>query len=153
MTPGPQSARIREATPADAAAITQLLTELGYPDSVDAVAARIARAKPDGPDAVLVANLGGVVAGVASIHMIPLFHKNGYLARITSFVVAADLRHRGVGTALLDGCERWAWKRGAERLEVTSGDERDDAHRFYERQGLPRQGMRFSKWLHKPATE
>ena len=153
MTSGPLSTSTREATPADAAAITQLLTELGYPNTVDAVAARIARAKPEGPDAVLVANLGGVVAGVASIHIIPLFHNNLHLARITSFVVAEDLRHRGVGTALLGACERWAWKHRAERLEVTSGDERDGSHRFYERQGLPRQGMRFCKWLHKPATQ
>ena len=90
---------------------------------------------------------------IASLHLISLFHRDGFLARVTSFVVAEDLRHRGVGTALLGACERWAWKHRAERLEVTSGDGRDDAHRFYERQGYARQGMRFSKWLHKPARE
>ena len=153
MTSEPLAASVRHATPADAAAITVLLAELGYPDSVGAVASRVARATADGPDAVLVSNLGGVVAAVASIHLIPLFHRDGFLARVTSFVVAEDLRHRGVGTALLGACERWAWKRRAERLEITSGDERDGAHRFYERQGYARQGLRLSKWLHKSARE
>ena len=153
MTTAPLAASVRHATPTDAAAITVLLAELGYPDTVDAVAGRIARATAGGPDTVLVSTLGGVVAAVASIHLIPLFHRDGFLARVTSFVVAEDLRHRGVGTALLGACERWAWTQRAERLEVTSGDERQDAHRFYERQGYARQGRRFSKWLHKPARE
>ena len=153
MSGEPLGASVRHATPADAAAITVLLGELGYPDTVEAVARRVARSREDGPDAVLVARLGGVVAAVASLHLIPLFHRDGFLARVTSFVVAEDLRHRGVGTALLGACERWAWKHRAERLEVTSGDGRDDAHSFYERQGYTRQGMRFSKWLHKSAAE
>ena len=153
MSGEPLGASVRHATPADAAVITVLLAELGYSDAVDAVAKRVARATPDGPDTVLVASLGGVVAGVASIHLIPLFHRDGFLARITSFVVAEDLRQRGVGTALLGACERWAWKQRAERLELTSGDERENAHRFYERQGYARQGVRLSKWLQRTAYE
>src|SRR5215831_4627899 len=138
---------VRHASGADAAAIAVLMAELGYPDSVDAISARVTRARPEGPDGTLVAEHDGLVAGVASLHLIPLFHRGGQLARVTSFVVASHLRGQGVGTALLAACERWAAERLAERVEITSGDTRDDAHTFYERRGFAREGQRFSKWV------
>jgi len=139
--------RIRSATPADAPAIAALMVELGYPDGVAAIEARIARACPDGPDAVLLAEHDGRAAGAASVHLIPLFHRDGLLARLTSFVVTRELQGRGIGSALLTACERWAAERGAERIEITSGDERDEAHHFYEQRGFAREGQRFSKWV------
>ena len=122
-----------------------LMVELGYPDSAMAIEARVSRSHAGGPDSVLLAEHAGRAAGVASLHLIPLFHRDGFLARITSFVITSDLRRRGIGTALLDACERWAAEHGAERVEITSGDARDDAHAFYERRGFAHEGQRFSK--------
>ena len=136
---------VRLATPADASTIVALMAELGYPDSPAAIEARVARTQSGG--AVLLAEQDGRVAAVASVHLIPLFHCDRFLARITSFVVTAGLRGRGVGSTLLQASESWSREHGAERIEITSGDERDDAHGFYERRGFARQGQRFSKWL------
>src|SRR5262249_3636723 len=105
---------------------------------------RISRTNADDRTIILLAEQDGRAAGVASIHLIPLFHCDSFLARITSFVVARELRRRGIGTALLVACERWAAEHSAERAEITSGDSRDDAHRFYEQRGLAREGQRFS---------
>lgn len=138
---------VRHATPADAPAIAELMAELGYPVRIAAIEARVARARPEGPDAVLLVEHQGRAAGVAGLHLIPLFHRDGFLARITTFVVASDVRRRGVGTALLTACERWAAERQAERVEITSGDARDDAHAFYEKSRFTREGQRFSKWV------
>ena len=44
------------------------------------------------------------------------------------------LRSRGTGKALLDAAKDWARERGATHLELDSGVERTDAHRFYERE-------------------
>src|SRR5262245_6124995 len=145
----PSGTSIRHAISADAHAIATLMAELGYPDSITAVAARVARTRPEGPDAVLFAEHEGRAAGVASIHLIPLFQRDGLLARLTSFVVARDLQGRGVGSALLTACERWAAECHAERVEITSGDERHDANGFYEHRGFAREGQRFSKWLER----
>jgi len=138
---------VRHATEADAPAIAVLMAQLGYPDTVAAISARVAKAGPEGPDAVLVAEHDGIAAGVAGVHLIPLFHRDGFLARITSLVVASHLYGRGIGSALLAACERWAADHHAERVEITSGDARDEAHGFYEHRGFAREGQRFSKWV------
>jgi len=140
---------VRHATAEDAPAIATLMAELGYPDDATVVEARVARSCPEGPDTVFIAEFDGEAAGVGSVHLIPLFHRDGYLARITSFVVASELHGRGIGTALLKACERWAADHLAERVEITSGDERDAAHAFYERRGFAREGQRFSKWVRR----
>lgn len=140
---------VRHATAGDCAAIAVLLAELGYPDSPAAVEARLVKSRTDGPDAVLVVERDGLATGFASIHLIPLFHRDGFLARITSFVVARHLRGRGIGTELLSACERWAADHSSERVEITSGDERHEAHGFYEGRGFEREGQRFSKWVRR----
>lgn len=136
---------IRIATAADSGAVAALLSELGYPDSENAVAARLAALIAHERDVVLVAVRDSGVCAVASIHLIPLFHRDDHLARVTSFVVAESHRRQGVGSALITACEAWAHERGAKRVEITSGDQRDDAHAFYERHGFGRQGVRLTK--------
>lgn len=139
--------RIRAAHPQDGAAIAALLGDLGYPADPETAGLRVSRLNTDARSALFVAELGEAIVGLASIHRIPLFHKDGELARITSLVVAQNRRRRGVGTALLGACEAWAGKSGAERLELTSGDHRVDAHAFYELAGFEREGVRMTRWV------
>jgi GNAT superfamily N-acetyltransferase len=44
-------------------------------------------------------------------------------------------RSQGIGTMLLGRAREWAAASGATHLELDSGSERVDAHRFYEREG------------------
>ena len=138
---------VRTATTADADAVGALLLQLGYPTDQASAAARIARHTVDPGSTVLVAVRGDAACGLATVHLIPLFHRDGSLARITSFAVSSSSQHRGVGTLLMAACETFARTRGAERLEVTSGDRRPGAHAFYEHRGFEREGVRMTRWL------
>jgi len=111
------------------------------------VAARIARLSTVAGSAMLVATRSKCVCALATLHLIPLFHRDASLARITSFIVTNAARRSGVGSALLAACEDYAMSHGAERVEVTSGDRRPDAHAFYERRGFEREGVRMTRWL------
>jgi len=145
MTTGP--IEVRAATLDDAAAIAELLRQLGYPNTPDEVRGRLDAMGTDAGDRGLVACADDAVLGFAAVHLIPMIHHDGCVARITAFVVADSARGRGIGTALFAACEAYAASRAAERLEVTSGDQRTGAHAFYIRRGCAREGQRFTKRL------
>jgi GNAT superfamily N-acetyltransferase len=140
-------AAIREAHVGDAPGVATLLAQLGYPDDRQAVASRLAAASTSGNDIVFLAVDGVVPLGLSAVHIIPLFHRSSSVARVTAFVVSENVRRTGIGSALIRACERFAYSRGAERLEVTSGDWRSDAHSFYLALGFQREGTRLSKYL------
>ena len=138
---------VRRAEPADAAEIARCLDALGYGTPASLVRERLARfARSDG-DAVFVAGgePGARLLGVASVHVLPLFHAAGYLARLTALAVVEEARGAGVGRALVAAVEAWAWALGARRVEVTSGDHRPAAHAFYQAIGYASDERRFVK--------
>ena len=55
------------------------------------------------------------------------------MARLTSLVVAAEVRDQGVGRRLVEAAETWAVQHGCDRIQVSSGrrPEREAAHAFY----------------------
>lgn len=57
---------------------------------------------------------------------------NGRYFMLYDLVTSASHRSAGYGEHLLTFVERWAEARGCERIELTSGLERTEAHRFYE---------------------
>lgn len=137
---------VRAAEVGDAAAVAELLGELGYPADAAHAAERIRSLSGDSRGTVIVACVNGDVCGLASIHLLPLIHRDAMLARITGLVVKASDQGRGVGTSLLAAAEQFARSKGAERVEVTSGDNRVAAHAFYESRGFSREGTRLTKW-------
>lgn len=138
---------VRQFQPSDIAAAARLLGELGYPSSVIALAARLDAVLESEVDFVLVAVHEHRLVGFASVHLIPLVHRDGFVARLTSFVVTNTMRRRRLGSSLLEACQRHARAFGAERMEVTSGDSRSGAHAFYVEGGFHREGQRFTKRL------
>src|SRR5262245_36858866 len=112
---------IRTADSDDARGVVSLLTELGYSDNVRNVESRIQRFARSERDRIFVALVSERRVGLASVHLIPLMHRDGFVARVTSFVVAAAMRRQGVGAALLQECEEYARSTDAERMEITSG--------------------------------
>lgn len=136
---------IRESRPSDHTAIAALLRQLGYPATPALVLEKIEALLSSPTDQVIVAAAHGEVIGSISLHAFPLFHATGCLGRITSMVVDARYRECGVGSALMSAAERWFEEAGCVKLEVTSGDHRPDAHRFYEKHGFLRDGQRLSR--------
>jgi GNAT superfamily N-acetyltransferase len=129
----------------DHVAIAALMAQLGYPATPMQILARLQALGASAADGILVAAVGGEVVGVISLHALPLFHMAGALGRITALVV--DQRHRsaGIGGALVIAAQHWFTAAGCVKLEVTSGDQRLDAHRFYQRHGFVRDGQRLTR--------
>jgi GNAT superfamily N-acetyltransferase len=137
---------IRDARADDTAAIADLLTQLGYPGEADAVEARLDRLRVVG-DRVIVAELDGVVVGLAHLQVSPAIERDRPAGKVGALVVDAAHRGLGVGRALVHALESEARLRGCELLYLTTSERRDEAHAFYESVGLQQTGRRYSRTL------
>ena len=141
--------KVRDARAADAAALTGLLAELGYPECGGLLPERLRDFADDAASFVLVAEDAGRVLGLASASVMPLLHEDGSWCRLSALVVTGDSRRAGVGRALVAEVEARARARGCRYLEVTSGErpEREAAHGFYRALGLEEVSRRYLKEL------
>jgi len=128
---------VREATLSDAAALAALSTQLGYPSTPDQTAERLRLLRERPANAVLVAEEGGVLVGWLHVCAM-LFLESPPFAEVAGLVVDEAHRGKGVGKLLLEAAARWAMERGYDKLRVRSNVVREDAHRFYEREGFRR---------------
>ena len=142
MTP---SVHLRTPAVEDAPALVPLLGELGYSVAEATVRTNIINLANGPADRAWVAEGTKGIVGLVSVHLTPLFHAPGYLGRITSLVVRSDARGSGVGRMLMQQAQEFCWGAGCERIELTSGDTRDQAHRFYQQLGFQLQSRRFVK--------
>jgi GNAT superfamily N-acetyltransferase len=126
-------------------AIAALLDELGYPSTAAQVEARLA-ALPAG-ELVLVAEIDGQVAGLAGLRVEPLIERDEPSGRLTALVVASRWRGRGLGESVVRAVEEEARARGCQRIVLSSGNHRGEAHAFYERLAYEATGRRFAKEL------
>ena len=128
---------IRPAAMADAAAISRLLPELGYAANPQDIERRLGRLGGIADHAVMVAQLGGHVAGLCHVQGVPLLASDGY-AEVQALAVAVSSRRMGIGASLLSAAVAWAGARGHARVRLRSGVHRQEAHVFYEAQGFAR---------------
>ena len=149
---------IRDATPADAGAIVDLIAggalEPTTPSEADRLgaAATIEEGRRS-DDGVIVAEIRGEVVGVCQLLILRHLHNGGRLcAEVESMHVRADLRSQGVGKALLEEVERRARSLGCYRIQLTSNAARVDAHRFYERNGYAPSHRGFKRLLERPSS-
>ena len=143
---------IRRAGPADAAEMSALAGQLGYPTRIEPLVRRLCAvlARPD--HEALLAEIDGAIVGW--VHVLQTANVEADLcAAIGGLVVDAAHRGRGVGTALLAAAEEWAIRRGERRIRVRSNVVRTEAHRFYENHGytLIKHQAVFDKTLGPPA--
>ena len=137
MSPPGTGPHLRPARLGDASAIAELSRQLGYPATGEEVVRRLAGlAEHAGDDGVLVAEIAsrGVVGW---IHVSVLRHlESEPYAEIVGLVVHEESRGQGVGAALVAAARTWALDRGLARLDVRTNVVREDAYRFYEREGF-----------------
>lgn len=138
---------LRPALPEDAAALAELLGQLGYPSSEEDVRERLGRVGCSERRAVIVAELGGRVAGLSVGEIHDVLTSGEPVAKLHLLVVDEGLRGRGIGRMLLRAFEAWAREGGALRLSLTSATRRAEAHAFYRAAGWEETGKRFGRVL------
>lgn len=86
---------------------------------------------------ILVAEIGGRVAGCLQLTMIPGLSRLGMLrAQIEGVRVDESRRGEGIGEKLFQDAIERARKAGCGLVQLTTDASRPDAHRFYERLGF-----------------
>lgn len=138
---------IRQATPSDAEAISQLLDQLQHPSTPHYLSQRIAKAQPSELEHIQVAVDQGRVVGVMALQITEPFHQEPPTARILDLCIMDTHRRMQYGRLLLDHAESIARDAGCIRVEVTSNNFRQDAHQFYARTGYDQTHRYFCKSL------
>jgi ribosomal protein S18 acetylase RimI-like enzyme len=138
---------LRPAREADAERVAALMTELGYPSTAEGVKDRLHGSLNSQTSCCLVAQADNEVIGVMSLELVPYFPTDSTICRVTSLVVSSRHRSRGVGEKLIADATTFAREHGCSGIEVTSAERRVDAHRFYQRLGFARTGLRFFQTL------
>ncbi|QEM02868.1 GNAT family N-acetyltransferase [Mucilaginibacter rubeus] len=126
---------IRSATLADHTAISNLLTQLGYPGTEDFLPENLEKMLRQSSSQVLVYEDEGAVAGFIAIDFLTQLVVKGDFIRISCFSVDESTRGKGIGKSLEDYITELAKECNADRIEVHCHTRRTDAHRFYYRQG------------------
>jgi len=142
---------IRGAETGDAAALADLMTQLGYPTRASEMEMRMEAICADKNYATLVAVNDGIVCGMIGTFTSYSYEHNSPSGRILALVVSEKMRGRGVGRALIAAAENHLAQKNIRRIAVNTRFERKEAHEFYEKVGYTRNGYRFVKELLMPA--
>lgn len=138
---------IRKAEAKDWSQIALLLTQLDYPNTEEFIKDKIETLLKDENEELLVYEENQKVIALISIHFIPQLAVKGDFARISYFAVDSSVRSKGVGGEIEEYCTELALKRNCDRIEVHCHSRREDAHRFYIRQGYSECPKYFIKML------
>jgi GNAT superfamily N-acetyltransferase len=136
---------------ADAQAVAELATQLGYPTDPQAMAERIGHVVSTGDRVALLVAVDDADKPLGWTHV----EQRDTLvaeqaAQLMALVVGDGARNGGIGRDLLAAAEAWAAGRGSRTLLVATRVTRNDAHRFYRRAGfaLNKTSHIFEKPLH-----
>ena len=142
---------IRAAEAADAEALADLMTQLGYETRASEMQMRMEAIRANKNYATFVAISKGKVCGMIGTFTCYTYEHNSPSARILALVVSEKMRGRGVGRALIDAAEKDLARKNISRIAVNTRFERKDAHEFYEKLGYTKNGFRLVKELPMPA--
>lgn len=144
---------IRTITEHDAEAVATLSEQLGYPLSASQLRDRFLRIATTMGNGLFVAtneatNKQQAVIGWVHVHTVDRLEVARY-AEIGGIVVDVACQASGVGRSLMACAEKWASDCGYDRIKLSSGAHRNEAHAFYERIGYSniRTSFRFEKLL------
>lgn len=138
---------IRGALRSDAPALVALYTDWDHPAPVDVIDAVLQAWARPGDRAIIVADAGGELAGMAAVAAVPHLSRAGAAARLVGLVVGHAHRRAGVASALLAAAEERAREWGCDQLELTSGRSRREAHLFYPARGYEETSGHHARYL------
>ena len=138
---------IRKATLDDYEVIISLMDQLDYPGTDPFIKQRISQLLDHPDHKLLVYELDGKVVACISIHYIPQLALKGDFAIISYLSVDNSVRSNGIGREIEEYCTQLAMERNCDRIQVHCNIRREQAHRFYERQGFVESRKYFSKKL------
>jgi ribosomal protein S18 acetylase RimI-like enzyme len=141
---------VRRATTADAVPVAALVSALGYPTSSAQMHRRLESICPMKITRRWFAFEGEHLVGFIGTRVGPLYECDGGYGQIMALAVAADHQRRGVGRMLMQAAESMLIARDVSVLVVTSGNQRADAHAFYEKNGYTWSGRRYKKTVQLP---
>jgi len=141
--------KIRQAEIKDAQKIAILSEQLGYSLTNQQVKQRLAKIQSNDAHIFYVATLadedviGWVHAYICDLIIMPT------QALLFGLVVDENYRHNGIGHALMQKIEQWAYLAGCEGVILRSNVKRQEAHLFYEKIGYTtiKQSLTFHKKL------
>ncbi len=119
----------------DVKPVAELSAQLGYPVSEIELQDRFLRIAATRGNGIFVAlNNEQAVIGWLHVHAVDRLEVGRY-ADIGGIVVDETMRGRGFGRALMRCAETWAHEHGHDRVKLSSGAHRVEAHAFYEHIG------------------
>lgn len=145
--------RFREATRQDVPAVVALLADdaLGAAREGTDLAPYLAAfdaMRAEAANVLIVGEAAGRIVATCQLTFISgLSLRASRRAQVESVRVAADLRGRGIGAALMAEAEARARAAGCTLVQLTTNRARGDAHRFYERLGFTPSHLGFKKPL------
>jgi ribosomal protein S18 acetylase RimI-like enzyme len=138
---------IRVAEMSDAAALAQLMCELGYETTKSEMQMRVGRIAADDRYRTFVAVRDGKVCGMIGTVTSLSYEHNDSSGRILALAILSTMRRCGIGRALIATAETDFAQRGIRRVALNTHLTREEAHKFYESLGYERNGFRFTKDL------
>jgi len=131
----------------DAAALAQLMCELGYETTKSEMQIRMERIATDERYRTFVAVRDGKVCGMIATLTYPSYEHNDPSGQILALVILRTMRRHGIGRVLIATAEKDFAQRGIRRIALNTRLAREDTHKFYESLGYERNGWRFVKQL------
>jgi GNAT superfamily N-acetyltransferase len=130
-----KSISVRLISSEDAEAAAELSGQLGYRASTETMRDRIEKLLCNHKSqAAFVACVGAEVVAWIEIAIVQHLQSEPHTV-VGGLVVREDMRSRGIGSTLLSEAEEWSRKQGIPVVRVRSQAARQDAHRFYLREG------------------
>lgn len=118
----------------DLPSVTALMTQLGYPSTLEAITQRYRAIVSDDECALFVGEVGGAVAGWVYVRGVAPFEDDAR-AEVWGLVVDEQRRRQRIGEALMRRAEQWARDAGYREARLRSNVTRTGAHAFYRRIG------------------
>lgn len=97
---------------------------------------------------LIVAELDGAIVGTMQLSWLPgLLNRGAVRGQIEAVRIAADRRSLGLGAAMIGWAVELFRESGCFMAQLTSNNDRDAAHRFYERLGWKKSHAGFKLFL------
>lgn len=136
--------QISNAASSDINDILALQTQIYRVDEITANAKQILEDQLEDKSCdVLVAKENGQIFATASIYYIQVAARGRPYALLEGLVVDEKQRGHGIGTAFFKKCIEIVKSKNCYKMIFTSGNDRPDAHKFYEKLGFKKWGLEF----------